>query len=93
MVIEIDKRELDRLLETIRQQAEQIQKLEEEVRRLKELLERKADAKSSKKPKFTEDYSVDKHKKKKSNNNARKKSTGRRPNDAKRKLATLEIDV
>ena len=94
MVIETDKRELDRLLETNRQQAEQIQKLEEEVRRLKELLERKADAKSSKKPKFTEDYSVDKHKKKnKSNNNARKKSTGRRPNDAKRKLATLEIDV
>ena len=93
MIIEIDKQELERLLETIRQQAEQIQKLEEEVQRLKELLERKADAKSSKKPKFTEDYSFDKHQRKTSSKKARRKSTGRRTNEAKRKLATLEIDV
>ena len=94
MRIEIEKEELDRLLETIRQQAEQIEKLEGEVRQLKELLEKKADAKSAKKPRFSEDYSVDRHKRKQNDNkNASKKSTGRRSNNAKRKLATVNIDV
>jgi len=53
MVIEIDKREWDRVEELIRQQTERIEQLEEEVQRheeevqrLKKLLEGKADAKT-----------------------------------------------
>ncbi len=79
MVIEIDKQELEGLLETIRQQAEQIEKLEEEVQRLKELLERKADAKSAKKPRYTEDYSFDRHKRKKATRRLGRNRRGEEP--------------
>ena len=93
MIIEIDRQELDRLLETNRRQAEQIQKLEEEVQRLKELLEKQADSKSAKKSKFTENYSIDRNQRNQGKKTARKKLTGRRTNEAKRKLATVEVDV
>jgi transposase len=92
MVIEIDKREWDRVEELIRQQTERIEQLEEEVQRLKKLLEGKADAKAAKKPKFTENYSLDRNKRNKQKKK-RKKSTGRRTNEAKRDLATLQVDV
>ena len=99
MVIEIEKQELDRLRDTnkqqaeiIRQQAERIEQVEEEVRRLKQLLEGKADAKAAKKPKFTENYSLDRNERNKKKKK-RKKSTGRKTNQAKRQLVTLHLDV
>ena len=58
MVIEIDKNEWDCVQGLIRQQAERIEQLEEEVQRLKKLLEGRADAKGAKQPKFTENYSL-----------------------------------
>ncbi len=100
MVIEIEKQELDRLRDTnkqqaeiIRQQAERIEQVEEEVRRLKQLLEGKADAKAAKKPKFTENYSLDRNERNKQKKKKRKKSTGRKTNQAKRQLVTLHLDV
>ena len=93
MIIEIDKQELDDLQKVNQQQAEQIEKLREEVQRLKDLLEKKVDAKSAKQPKFSENYSLNRNKRNKNKKNTRKKSTGRRTNEAKRKLATLEMDV
>ena len=92
MVIEIDKKEWDRAEELIRQQAERIEQLEEELQRLKKLLEGRADAKSSKQPKFTENYSLDRNKRNQSKKQ-RKKSTGRRTHEAKRELVSLEADV
>ncbi len=92
MVIEIDKSEWDRVQELIRQQAERIEQLEEEVQRLKKLLEARADAKGAKKPKFTENYSFDRNKRNQQKKK-RKKSTGRRTHEAKRELASLEVDV
>lgn len=99
MFIEIDKQELDRYRETlrqqaeiIRQQAERIGKLEEEVQQLKQLLEGKAGEKAAKKPKFTENYSLDRNKRNKSKKK-RKKSTGRKNSQSKRESVTVHIDV
>lgn len=98
MAIEIDRQELDGYQELIRQQAEliqqqaeRIQQLEDEVQRLKKLLEGKAEAKTAKKPRFSENYSLDRNKRNKQKK--RKKSTGRKPNAAKRESTTLEVDV
>ena len=52
--------ELARRDETISQQAERIKELEAEIEQLKRLLADKATSKASKKPKFTENYSLDK---------------------------------
>jgi len=60
--------------ELIAQQAEQIKRLEAEVDQLKRLLAGKAESKTAKKPRFTENYSLDKNNRKKKR---RKKSTGR----------------
>ena len=92
MVIEIDKKEWNRVQELIQQQAERIEQLEEELQRLKKLLEGRADAKSSKQPKFTENYSLDRNKRNQAKKQ-RKKSTGRRTHEAKRELVSLEVDV
>lgn len=92
MVIEIDKNEWDRCQEIIRQQAERITQLADEVQRLKKLLEGRADAKGAKKPKFTENYSLGRNKRNQEKKQ-HKKSTGRRTTEAKRELATLEVDV
>ena len=78
--------------EIIRQQADRLQQLEEEVQRLKKLLEGKAGAKAAKKPKFAENYSLDRNKRNKQTNK-RKKSSGRRTIKAKRDLATVQVDV
>ena len=101
MVIEIDKQELDRYRETIqqqaeiiRQQAERIEQLEEEVERLKQLLEGKANEKAAKKPKFTENYSLDRNKRNKDKKKKkRKKSTGRKTSQSKRESVALHLDV
>jgi transposase len=77
--------------ETIERQAEQIERLEAEIDGLKKLLAGKAEAKSAKKPTFTENYSLDKHNRKKKPR--KKKSTGRRPKDAKRALVEYQYDI
>jgi len=75
---------------TIQRQAEQIERLETEIDGLKKLLAGKAQAKSAKKPTFTENYSLDKRNRKKKR---RKKSTGRRRKDAKRALVEHQHDI
>ena len=75
--------ELERRDETIAQQAERIRQLEAENEQLKRLLTDKAESKASKKPKFTEDYSLDKNTHKKRHLAI---STGRRSHEAKRDL-------
>jgi len=75
----------------IREQAELIAELQEKVDRLQALLESKADAKAAKKPIFTENYSADRNKNREKK--TKKKSTGRKPTDAKRDLVTQEINI
>lgn len=77
--------------ETIRQQADRLQQLEDQVKRLQALLDGKADAKAAKKPVFTENYSLDRNKNKKKK--PKRKSTGRKPTQDKRDLATQAIDI
>lgn len=77
--------------ETIRQQADRLKQLEDEVKRLLALLESKADAKAAKKPVFKENYSLDRNKIKKKK--PKQKSTGRKPTQNKRDLATQAIDI
>ena len=76
----------------IQQQDERINQLEQDVLSLKALIESKADAKSSKKPVFKENYSLGRNKKT-NNKKPKKKSTGRKPNDGKEKLATESVDI
>jgi transposase len=82
--------ELKQRDETIQRQAARIAQLEAEIDGLKKLLTGKAEAKSAKKPKFTQNYSLEKNKRKKKR---RKKSTGRRKHDAKRDLVEHRHDI
>ena len=84
------EKKLKQQAETIERQAERIKQLEAEIDGLKKLLAGKAEAKAAKKPRFNENYSLGKnaHKKKR-----RKKSTGRRRNDAKRAMVEHEYDI
>ena len=77
--------------ETIRQQADRLKQLEDQVKRLQALLEGKADAKSAKKPIFTENYSLGRNKNKKKK--PKRKSTGRKPTQNKRDLVSQTIDI
>jgi uncharacterized small protein (DUF1192 family) len=77
---------------TIRQQVELIRQLEEEVARLKALIEGKADAKAAKKPVFKENYSLDRNMKTRKKK-PKKKSTGRKPASDKRDLASKVVVV
>ena len=77
--------------ETIQRQADLLVELQDKVEHLQALLEGKADAKSAKKPIFTENYSLNRNKRRKKK--PRKKSTGRKPKQAKRDLATEEIEI
>ena len=76
--------------ETIERQAERIKQLEAKIDGLEKLLAGKAEAKTAKKPRFTENYSLDEHNRKKKR---RKKSTGRRRKDAKRALVEHQYDI
>lgn len=79
---------------TIEQQADKLNQLEDKVERLETLVEGKADAKASKPPVFTENYSLGRNKKqKRSKKNAKKKRAGRKLTQAKRRLATAVVDV
>jgi len=82
---------------TIARQAERNKQLEaeneqlkSENEQLKKLLAGKAESKTAKKPKFTENYSLNKNKHKKKR---RKKSTGRRRRDAKRGMINQECAI
>lgn len=81
---------IERQAEQIAQQAERIKWLEAEIEQLKRLLAGKAESKTAKKPRFTENYSLDKNKRKKKR---RKKSTGRRSNDTKRAMIEHECAI
>lgn len=73
----------------------QNRKLEERIKRLEALLATKVDAKSSKKPVFTENYSLDRNKLGSQNSDKKppRKSTGRKPAEAKEHLVSDTIDV
>lgn len=79
----------------IEQQADKLKQLEDKVKRLEALVESKADAKASKKPVFTENYSLDRNKKQKKSkkNSKKKKRAGRKPTRDKHGLATIVVDV
>jgi hypothetical protein len=82
--------ELQSLQDSNRMQAARIKELEAEIAQLKTLLSGKAEAKAAKKPRFTDNYSFSKNRQKKTR---RKKSTGRRSNDAKFALIDEEFAV
>lgn len=78
--------------EIIRRQADEIAaltkqgaSLQQKVSELTSLLQEKASTKDAKKPKFAEDYSLDRQERKKSRRR-KKKSTGRKPTQAKQHL-------
>lgn len=82
--------ELEQRDKLIAQQAEQIKQLKAEIEELKKLLEGKAESKAAKKPKFTENYSLDKNKPRKKR---RKKSTGRRSQQSKFDMIKENYDI
>jgi hypothetical protein len=77
----------------IKEQAARIKELEQEIRELKKLLVDKAQSKESKPPKEASNFSVSRHEQKRRKKGRGKKSTGRKPKDAKRDLATDSIDL
>lgn len=91
LLVELGLR-LERQEQRIEFQAQRIEALETENATLKELLQKEGAKKGSKAPKFTENYSVEKHKGKGKSKRG-KKSTGRRPQASKLKLVERTIDV
>lgn len=88
------KRVVDPRDAIIAQQAERITQLEAQVERLQALIEGKADAKSAKKPKFAENYSLNRNKRtKQKQKKKRQKPPGRKTSATKRDLAMREADV
>ena len=83
------ERELEELL---KRREQEIAELQAEIERLKKLLDGKAQAKSAKAPSFTERYSMDDGEAKLGGKRKRrKKSTGRKPAEAKAdRVATVE---
>ena len=77
----------------IKEQAARIKELEREIEKLKKLLVEKAKSKESKPPKAAANYSVAGHERKQRKKRRRKNSTGRKPKDVKRDLATQTIDL
>ena len=77
----------------IKEQGAHIKELEREIEELKKVLVEKAKSKEAKPPKEATNYSVDRHERKRRKRRRRKKSTGRRPKDVKRDLATQSIDL
>ena len=86
---------LAELTREIKQLREENKQLRERIERLEALLATKLDAKSSKKPVFTENYSLDRNKlgSKDSDKKPPKKSTGRKPREAKEHLVSDTIEV
>jgi len=76
---------------TIAELTAQVKSLEAKLAKLEALLASQAEAKSSKTPVFTENYSLDRNKA--SEKKPKKKSTGRRPAETKRHQVTETIPV
>ena len=87
------KEQLRRRDRQIEEQAARIKELEKEMRELKKLLAEKAQSKESKPPKDASNFSVNRHERKQRRKRRRKKSTGRKPKDAKRDFAMETIDL
>jgi hypothetical protein len=87
------KKQHHQLQEQLRQRDKRIQELEKEIRELKKLLEEKAQAKESRKPPGASNYSTSRNEPKRKKRGRRAPSTGRRPKDMKRDLATSTIDL
>ena len=88
------------LTKVIEQLKEQNKEHKERIKRLEALLATRLDAKSSKKPVFPDNYSLDrnklngsKHRGKNSDKKSPKKSTGRRPAEAKEHLVSDTIEI
>lgn len=79
------------LTDQVKSQKEQLSILEEKLAKLEALLASQAEVKSSKAPVFTENYSLDRNSA--GEKKPKKKSTGRRPAEAKRHLVTDTIKV
>lgn len=77
----------------IKQQATRIKELEKEIEELKKLLVERAKSKESKPPKEATNYSVARHERRQQRKRHWKKSTGRKPKDAKCDCATQTIDL
>jgi len=79
----------------IAQLIEQNKQLEERIERLEALLTAKVDSKSAKKPIFTQNYSLDRNPldRQGSDKKPPKKSTGRKPRQAKEHLVSETIEV
>src|SRR6056297_1789385 len=94
---ETDPRDLKiaELTKENQQLKEQNKKLEERIKRLEALLATKVDAKSSKPPVFTENYSLDRNKlgRQDSDKKPVRKSTGRKPREAKAHLVSETIKI
>jgi hypothetical protein len=91
LVVELSKR-LEEQAQQLEAQAERITALETENAKLKQLLASAAEKKGSKAPKFSEDYSVEKHTGK-SKSKRGQDATGRRPQSAKLELVNRTVDV
>ena len=91
LVVELSKR-LEAQAQQLEAQAERIRGLETENAKLKQLLASAAEKKGSKAPKFSEDYSVEKHTGK-SKSKRGQDATGRRPQSAKLELINRTVDV
>lgn len=83
---------LDEQAHRIQEQEHRIQELVAENDRLKKLLKDKGASKGAKPPKFTENYSVDKHKGARKSKRGRQ-STGRRPQPSKVSMLDDYVDV
>ncbi len=81
------------LQEQLRRRDARIKELEKEIKELKDLLLDKAKSKESKPPKEASNFSVGRHERKQRRKRQRKKSTGRKPKDAKRDFTTETIDL
>jgi len=77
----------------IKEQAAWIKELEKEIEELKKLLVEKAKSKEAKPPPEATNYSVDRQERKQRKKRRRKKSTGRKPKELKRDLATQTVDL
>lgn len=74
--------ELKQRDETIARQAERIKQLEAKIEELTKLLEGKAESKAAKKPKFTENYSLNANSRKKKDVRNQRDAAPRKPNES-----------
>jgi transposase len=86
------EKEIAKRDDLIRRQADEIAALKQEVTELKSLLKEKAVAKDAKRPTFSQDYSLSRQEREKSRHR-HKKSTGRKPGEAKQHRIQRTDDI